>query len=425
MKQKIIIFLLVGFVFVFTTIKIAKFYHVNGYTQIVNSNSDSEGYYQYLPWTINENDVLHQPYSINLENGYLLNKYTCGVAFLEAPFFLTANVLAKPLGYDTSGYNELYGFFILLSASIYLYISFYVLFLILYKKYSGLLSIASILFLYFATSLFYYNIMEPGMSHVYSFFCFSMIIYYIEKYYEELKLKYVFSFGFFFALATLIRPTNILLILLFVFYETYTIKGVKEKLLFHLKRYYNFAIIFIIGLLMFLPQMLYWHAITGKFIFYSYVNETFSNWNSPKIVQVLAGHKSGWLLFAPIMGLSLIGLLMGWKKKVVNAPVITVIFLMILYICASWWAYTFGCGYGYRSFTEYQAILIFPFAYFLSEVSKSKYKLLKILNFSFCIFCVWYSIKLTSLYYNTGGCWDGPDWKWENQINMMKQVFIN
>ena len=146
---------------------------------------------------------------------------------------------------------------------------------------------------------------------------------------------------------------TIIFLLLFVFYNTYSFQDVKERLAFHLKQYYNFIILFILGIVVFIPQMMYWHALTGKFVFYSYQNETFSNWKSPKILEVIAGPKSGWLIYCPIMILSLIGLIMAWRKKAVNAKVTTFIFLCLLYVCSSWWAYTFGAAYGSSS-AEYR-----------------------------------------------------------------------
>src|SRR5688572_13238629 len=60
--------------------------------------SDGIGYYCYLTSLFIEKDVLHQWWAKPLENGYTLNKYTCGVAILESPFFFTAQLLARISG---------------------------------------------------------------------------------------------------------------------------------------------------------------------------------------------------------------------------------------------------------------------------------------------------------------------------------------
>ncbi len=182
-----------------------------------------------------------------------------------------------------------------------MYIALYVLYVMLSKKTSWVIALISVIAIYLGTNLFYYTVVESGMSHAYSFFCFVMFVYFTDKYYIQKSLKNTLALGLFLGIATLIRPTNILLTILFLFYETYTIEDVKKRIVFHFKHYYNFIILLIVGLIVFFPQMTYWYALTGKYIFYSYRNETFSNWNSPKILEVIAGHKSGWLLYSPVM----------------------------------------------------------------------------------------------------------------------------
>ncbi len=422
-KSTVIQFFVFGVLFVFINLKIAEYYHTKGFASIVKSGSDSEGYYQYLPYLFINKDILHQPYGVWLENSFILNKYTCGVAILETPFFFVAHILSNMKGQSTTGFDNIYGYFIVMAACVYMYIALFVLYRLLSKQFRESIAFISIAAIYLATNLFYYTIIESGMSHVYSFFCFTMFIYYVDKYYEEEKLKDIIVLGFFLALATLIRPTNLLLILLFIFYKTYNFSDFKERIIFHLKRYYHFIIFLIIGLIVFSPQMYYWQQLTGKYIFYSYQNETFINWSSPKILEVLVGHKSGWLLYSPIMLFSIIGLTMAMKQKVLSAPAISLIFILILYICASWWAYTFGCGFGYRSFSEYSAILIFPMALFLNQGLINKKMLLRLFIIFGLIVFTYYNLKITRLYYLSGGCWDGPNWHWTDYLEVLKKVF--
>ncbi len=422
--KKWVVYSILGFIFVVANIKITEsIYEGGNLRNIVDSRTDSEGYYQYLPWTFVKENPLGQPYAVWLDNGYTLNKYTMGVAILESPFFFLAHEYSKWKKIEATGYTSTYGHFIAAGTNIYLFISFCVLFSLLVKQFSKQIALLSIVAVYLGTNLFYYGTIESGMSHVYSFFCFTMYLFFTDKYYENNKTKYIVALGAFLGLATLIRPTNILLIFIFIFYKSYSINDFKARLLFHVKRYYNFAIIFIIALIVFSPQMWYWYELTGKYLYYSYQNETFKYWNAPKIFKVLAGHKSGWLLYSPIMIFSLVGLGLGVKQKKVNAPIMIIIFLVILYICSSWWAYTFGCAFGYRSFTEYSALLIFPLALCLEQVSKIKVIIPKIIIATVFLMFILYSLRMTFLYIVTHGCWDGPNWHWIQYLNILKQVF--
>ena len=421
-KSSVVSFFVLGFIFVFINLKISDHFYPKGFSWAINTSSDAEGYYQYLPnFFINDN-ILHQPYGAQLENGCRLDKYTCGVALLEAPFFFLAHTVTIINHHKSKGFDNIYGYFVVIAACVYMYIALFVLFRIITRRFGEFIALISVVSIYLGTNLFYYTINEAGLSHTYSFFCFVMFIYFVGKYYEQKNLKNIIGLSIFLAIATLIRPTNILLLLLFLFYEIYTIQDFKQCVVFHLKHYYNFIIILIVGLIVFSPQIAYWYALTGKFIFYSYQNETFSNWNSPKIIEVLVGHKSGWLLYSPIMVFSLIGLVIAIKNKMLSAPAIFIIFIVILYVCASWWAYTFGCAFGYRSFSEYSAILIFPMALFFHKVFWSKKTLFKLLLFVALIVCIYYNLKLTRLYYLSGGCWDGPNWYWSDYIEKLKLV---
>src|SRR5688572_26263275 len=75
--------------------------------------SDSEGYYQYLPALIIIKDVHKLPpgsvWPYYNDKGEYVNKYTCGVAIFEFPFFMLAYYLSPPLEYTRSDYfNPLY-----------------------------------------------------------------------------------------------------------------------------------------------------------------------------------------------------------------------------------------------------------------------------------------------------------------------------
>lgn len=410
-------------IFISINIWVASLFHFNGFYKAVKSSTDSEGYYQYLPYLFIKKDILHQAYSYNLDNGYKLNKYTCGVAILEAPFFLIAYTVDVLDGSLQTGMENLYGFLIVISTSFYVFTALYILFVLITEKLDSSVAFITVAAIYLGTNLYYYTVSEPGMSHAYSFFCFSAYYWFIDRYYKSFNKKHLAFAAIFLGLATLIRPTNILLALLFLFYDVYTFNDLKQRLQFHIRNYSNLIILALVGLMVFLPQMLYWHALTGKYMFYSYQDETFTNWKSPYILEVLAGHKSGWLLYSPVMLFGLVGLMLALKERLYSAPVVLMIFVPVLYLCASWWAYTFGCGFGYRSFCEYSVIFALPMGFAIKKGLFNSNKLTKITTMFVLIVFIYYSVKITRLYYLSGGCWDGPDWHWHNYFEKLGMVF--
>ncbi len=422
-RKQLLFIILLGLVFIGSNAYLA----ISRYTPEKVKNmisSDALGYYNYSPYLFIKDDMLHQGYAMPLENGNTLNKYTCGVSILQLPFFLVAMEISPGFDYDeTDANNAVYMTFMAIAVATYLYIALCILFFYIKNKFDQKTAWYSTLVLYFATNVYYYCVMEPGMSHIYSLFCFTMILYFTDKYYKNNKLSSVIGFGAFYALSVLIRPTNIVMVLFFLFYETYSLNDFKLRILQHIKRYYIFILLLIIGLIIASPQMLYWYAVTGKPVVFSYGynHESFSNWKSPKIIEVLIGHRSGWLSFTPIMILSLIGLYMGIKEKKISATAISIVFVITLVTCASWWAYNFSCSFGYRSFVEYYAILLLPLALVSFKIlnGKSKWMTWAFLLLS-CI-CCFVNFRMTDLYLIGEDCWS--HWMWNDYFDMLKKIF--
>lgn len=425
LKRSTILFILIGIVFVWGNAHFAyKRIPVENIRGLIGS--DGLGYYQYLPSLTIEDAVCYQQFSVHLDNGMCLNKYTYGVAFLESPFFHIGRVLTNMMDAPIDkGRGPYYMLMMAVSSAFYLYLSLVVLFVIVRKKFDLRTAWYTVIVLYLGTNILYYVLIEPGMSHIYSLFCFSMCLYATDKFYETYKTRDLLIFSIFFGLATLTRPTNIVLVLLFFFYKSYNWMQLKEQFLFHIRKPKNLLILFIVCALFAIPQMVYWYMVTGKPVVFSYGynHESFSNATSPKIFQVLFHYKSGWLFYTPIMVLSLVGLFISIRKKILSGPVILIIFLLTLYICASWWAPTFGCAFGYRSFIEYYGILVLPFALVVSKLLNHKKKIVSILFVLISAFLVYTNMKVTQRYVTSGGCWDGPDFTWEKMVEMWNGVF--
>src|ERR1043165_477750 len=88
---------------------------------------DASGYYWPLPAFLIYKDWKQQRFADSIINKYQLTpdfqqamyfqerqvylfRYTFGAAILYFPFFITAHLLAKPLGYDADGFSQPYQF---------------------------------------------------------------------------------------------------------------------------------------------------------------------------------------------------------------------------------------------------------------------------------------------------------------------------
>jgi len=100
--------------------------------------ADGKGYYAYLPAIFIYKDLnygffdeiekekyyhenLYYDYRASVD-GKVINKYYCGTAIAELPFFLLAHALSYVAGLDTDGYSRLYPILINIAALFYLWV---------------------------------------------------------------------------------------------------------------------------------------------------------------------------------------------------------------------------------------------------------------------------------------------------------------
>jgi len=388
--------------------------------------SDGRGYYNYLPYTFIKHDVAHQDWSALQPNGNSMNKFTMGVAILEIPFFFGAHLYSLISGLPAGGYSPPYTYALLISVALYVFLGLYFLFKFLKPKFGKTVSLIVVIVLYYATNLYHYTVYEPAMSHGYSFFLLALFVYSLDFFIQAPKMKNAIACGIPLALAVLIRPTNILYALLFILYDVYSFRALIERLRFIFMHIKYYLMIIFIGILFFTPQILYWSYTSGHFTIYSYVSkdyiETFKYLTSPKIYQVLLGVESGWLIYSPVFIFFFVGLFICLFKKINHSFGILLIFLIILYLNASWWAYTFSCSFGYRSLIEYYPLCAIPIAYLFSKIFNRKKIVPKIAMIFLLTVFSFFNVRIAGFYYKEP-CWSAPEWTWVNYNKIINNAF--
>ena len=387
--------------------------------------SDQEGYYIYLP-AVFINGGFENLYCFNgcteveTENGErIFTKYTYGVALLESPFFLVAHTLAPVLGFDRNGRTLPYIWAVMTAAIFYVLLGLFLLGKLLRTlRFGDTVSWLVPLGLLLGTNLFYYTFREAGMSHVYSFFLFSLLIYSSHHKWETKKLVWDVISAITLVIIILIRPTNAMAIFIPLLW------GVDPKnVMGRVKSFatdFRWMLIFVVAtLIIFLPQLLYWKATTGSYVFYSYGSEGFRYWNSPKMLHVLFSPQNGWLVYSPlaIVGLFGIGFMIRYKKTGWLLP--TVLLTLATYVFGSWWAWWFGGAFGHRCYVDYLPLLAAPSAVTVSRVMSAS-KAIKRLTATVFFIAVFVNIRMSDIYH---GMWDGPDWGWLNYLEKLANAF--
>ena len=335
--------------------------------------ADQVGYYIYLPaFFIYDFDAKALPpnitestghgFEVDLETGKIRTKYTCGVALLQAPFFLAMHAyhhLKKPTQDGFSGrYHQVPHW----AALFYGVLGLLLLYAFLRQYYARGVGLLTVGLLFLGTNLSYYLIDHTGMSHVYSFFLFAVVLWCFKKILQkapEVPLGWWLGLSLAAALIVLIRPTNALFVGLVLLLEVRSWAQFKARLLWLLRPKLLLSGLGVL-LLVLLPQLLYWQYVSGSLVHYSYGNEGFPYWNRPKLGAVWFAPNNGLLTYTPLLLLLPLAIGVGWKKQP-GAWQSGVAFLVVSYLCGAWHLYSFGCGFGARNFVEYTALFALPF----------------------------------------------------------------
>jgi len=341
------------------------------------------------------------------DEGIKIIKTSMGLSILYLPFFIIGHLSAWLLGYDTGGYSEPYKFCLLFGSIIYLMIGLFFLRKILLKYFSDWVTSITLFAVVLGTNLFHYSVFEATMSHSYNFSLFAIFIYFTIKWHEKPDIKKSLLIGLLAGLITLIRPTNILIVLFFIFWQITSVSTFFNKIKLFQKKYYLIIIIACSSGLLFIPQLIYWYKITGHLFYYSYGSGEKFIFLKPQIVRGLFGYRKGWFLYTPMMLLAVLSIIFLIKKREAKNFLLPIIVFLIfnIYIILSWWCWWYGGSFGLRAFIDSYALLSIPLAVFL-DWSFSKKNFIKIFSISLIAILCAHNIFETAQYYYGAIHWD-------------------
>jgi len=364
---------------------------------------DVKSYYAYLPATFIYKDLSLQFRRDNIDKfGDLIwpvetptHKQaivtTMGLSFLYSPFFGAAHIYSLNSEYEADGYSLPYKFALVFSALFYVIIGLIFLRKTLREFFTEDVVALVVTAIGIGTNLFYYYTYEAAMPHAYNFTLISLFLYLTIQFYKNPGIKKIFWLGLVSGLITLIRPTNIIVLVLFFLWDITSIKDFKDRVLWFLKEYKLILIMATAFILIWIPQFIYWYWVSGKIFYFSYgeIGGKFFFFN-PQIKNILISYKKGWFVYTPIMFFAFAGIFtLPNVRKGLFIPVF--IFSIInIYILASWWCWWFGGSFGLRAFIDSYAIMAIPLGAIITRFSFKKY--LKIISFGFISVLILFNI---------------------------------
>ncbi|MDM8003930.1 MAG: glycosyltransferase family 2 protein [Bacteroidota bacterium] len=341
---------------------------------------DAISYYAYLPAAFIYND-LSLNYADNYKGphrfivwpdrgpeGKYVIKTSMGLSILWSPFFLAGHAAALITGADAGGYSPPYKFFLLISALFFLAIGLIYIRKILLLHSSDAVAALVIAAFVIGTNLYWYTLYQGTMSHVYSFALISAFIWYaIKWHFTENKGPWpAIRLGLLFGLITLIRPTNIVIVLIFLLYGVNSAESLRSRFRQTTGDYRLLALTALAALAFWVPQMIYWKEMTGQWLFFSYGSNERFFFGDPAIIKGLFSWRKGLFIYTPLMIFAFSGIITLWKQKSPHALPVTVFVPLNIYIIFSWWCWWYGGGFGQRAFIDSYALMAVASASLLS-----------------------------------------------------------
>lgn len=378
--------------------------------------SDGRGYYVYLPalfihhdltmrWTepLQKQDPWYPGTGewyglLKVSDHTYLDKYPIGLAVLWTPFFLLAHIFSIVTGKSTTGYSGWYQGVISLAGVVYTALGCLILFKVLRRYFSTRISYFVVLTLLLGTNLLSYATYDNDFTHVYSFCLVAAALYLLPLWYHSMTYRISLLMAVLLALIVLIRQTDALFLVVVALWGVTSRVSLRQRVELWRREWQKLVAMTGAGLLVVFPQLLYWHAVDGKWLLFSYQGEGFNFWR-PQLFDILFSSDRGVFFWAPVLLLSLAGFVLMWHHLKEWFWPMVAFFPVWLWIIASWHSWQFGVSYGHRAFIDFFPLLAIAIGLVYSRArSRQSQRMLA----AIVIICVVMNLFLTYAYWVGG-----------------------
>jgi len=387
---------------------------------------DVSGYYMYLPAFLIYKDakkcrfkdsVIQKYYptpdfqqAFQHALGNYVMKYSSGQAVMMLPFFLSGHLFARISSYPADGFSYPYQLAICLGMLIYAFIGLWHLRKVLLIYFPDTVTAITIAAIVLASNYLNYAAIDGAMTHNTLFTIYCVLLYITIRFTQQPSFLKAIVIGSLCGLAGLIRPTEVIAVLIPVLWGIQNFKELKERIVANWRRYIVMAVAFCIVISI---QPLYWKWATGEWIVYSYQDQGF-NFLKPYLWKGIFDFRSGWLIYSPIFFLVIPGFYYLYRQQKKVFPAVLFFSVLFIYICFSWNQWWYGGSLGARAMVQCYPVLAFALAAFVQRLSKAG-ELVKISFAAFCSLCMYYNFWLTHQAHKGGlykaGEMTGAYWK--------------
>jgi hypothetical protein len=401
-KPSLIVTVLLAIIIIVCHKNIPK-YKLSGYTQELTF--DVTSYYLHLPMSF----IYHDPgmktstldslfakyqwsptlYQIHhTENNTRVPNYTLGMTYYYFPFFFIAHAWAKSSDkYPADGFSYPYQFMISWGTIFIGLIGLFVL-----RKYIRLYFSEAVVSLVLIWLVLGTNYLSEALSnslqpHYMQFMLYTVLLWYTDRWHKNPTKFSAFMIGLTVGWLTVARPSDILSILIPVFYGLSNRESLKNKIQLIRSHIPHLLMLTLGGLITLIPQIIYYKITTGSFLYYSYKNTEGFDFLSPHFKEVLFSFKKSLFIYTPLLIISVIGFYYLYKKYRQHFLFVTIFILCNFYLLSSWAAWWCGGSFGMRYFVQSYAVLALPTAACIDKLLSTRmWKYLIALPLLFLVF---------------------------------------
>lgn len=381
------------FLLVLSAILFAHLFFNKGYEKGTRTiENDKGGYYVYLPAVFIYHDLARLEFFRTVDSVYKPNggrmyaiygapatgrrfvKYSMGTALCEMPMFLLAHTYCHiTRQFAANGYTVPYRISILFSTIIFVMTGLWFLHKLLLRYFPDKIVFAVLVLLLFGTNLYCYSTFDAGMSHPFTFGLFCMMLYTTDTWTMTGQKKYALLTGALLGIIVIVRPINLMMIIIPFSWQVYNIGSLKNRLRFFRDHAGSIAASALACFAILLLQMSYWKYTTGQWLFFSYVDECF-HFSDPHIWDGLMSYRKGWYVYTPVAFIATLGFISLWCYRRAFVPPLLSFLCMYIYVVFCWWQWFYGGSFGCRALIDILPMMAIPLCAFIQLVSSLKNK---------------------------------------------------
>ncbi len=292
-----------------------------------------------------------------------------GMAIFMLPFFFLGHASAYIFGFPMDGFSEPYQYCLVIGGVVYTIIGLFFLRKILRHFFNELIAACVILIIVFATNYSNHLTLKNLETVNVLFMLMCILLWSTIQWHTTQKLKHIIAIALSVALMTLVKPSEVFSIFIPLLWNVFSVESLKQKAALIWKYKTQVIIAASLSILIFVPQLYYWYKKTGQILFDSYQNAGVGlDFTHPHILDVLFSYKKGWLIYTPVIILSLIGFYFLFRKHKQISFALLFYFLLSFYVLSSWTEWWYGAAFSCRPIITAYPILAIALGAFLLQI---------------------------------------------------------